>query len=131
MMTDPIADMLTRIRNASRINRENVSMPASREKVGIASVLMEEGFITSYEVHKAEPASRLDVKLKFGPDGEHVLRHIERVSKPGRRVYTGVRAIPRVLRGMGICVLSTPKGILSDRKAREENVGGELLCKVY
>ena len=131
MMTDPIADMLTRIRNASRIQRESVSMPASREKVGIASVLMEEGFISSYEVHKEEPASRLDVTLKFGPDGEHVLRHIERVSKPGRRVYTGVRKIPRVLRGMGICVLSTPKGILSDRKAREENVGGELLCKVY
>jgi small subunit ribosomal protein S8 len=131
MMTDPIADMLTRIRNANRIRRQEVSMPASKLKVGIAEALKAEGFIESYEVKPGTPASELVVKLRYGPDGEQVIRHIERVSKPGRRVYSGPARMSRVLRGMGVYVLSTPKGVVSDRNARQLNVGGEILCQVY
>ena len=101
MMTDPIADMLTRIRNANSIRSRHVSMPASRLKVGVAEILREEGFIDSYEVEKAHPQSRLHLTLKFGQDGERVLRHLERVSKPGCRVYMKSKEIPRVLRGLG------------------------------
>jgi small subunit ribosomal protein S8 len=130
MMTDPIADMLTRIRNANAIQRKSVSIPASRLKVGIAEVLKTEGFIAGYQVVESEPFSSLVVELKYGPDGEDVIRSIDRVSKPGCRSYTGVKDMPRVLRGLGIYVLSTPRGVLSDRAARKENVGGEILCKV-
>ena len=131
MMTDPIADMLTRIRNATRIKKANVSMPASRMKVGIAGVLQDEGFIQGYQVEEGQPSSTLTLELKYGPDGEHVIRTIDRVSKPGRRVYMGSKEVPKVLRGLGIYILSTPKGVVSDRTARSENIGGELLCKVY
>ena len=131
MMTDPIADMLTRIRNANAIKRQQLEMPASRTKVGIAEALKLEGFIDSYEVTEGSPASTLTITLKYGPDGEHVIRAIDRVSKPGRRVYSGAKELPRVVRGLGVHILSTPKGILSDRNARRENVGGEVLCKVY
>ena len=131
MMTDPIADMLTRIRNANSIGRKTVEMPASRLKVGIAEILRSEGFIESYQVKEATPASVLEVKLKYGPEGETVIRKIERVSKPGCRLYTGAKELPRVLRGLGMYVLSTPKGVISDKTARELNVGGEILCKVY
>ena len=131
MMTDPIADMLTRIRNATRISKKTVSMPASKMKVGIAGVLKDEGFIADYSVEEASPSSLLNIELKYGIDGEHVIRCIDRVSKPGCRVYSGADEIPRVLRGLGIYVLSTPKGVLSDRNARDEHVGGEILCKVY
>ena len=131
MMTDPIADMLTRIRNANAIRRQEVTMPASRIKVGLAETLQNEGFIESYEVQEAQPQSELVVRLKYGPDGEQVIRAIERVSKPGRRVYSKAKEIPRVLRGLGVFVLSTPKGIVSDRAARQMNVGGEILCKIY
>ena len=131
MLTDPIADMLTRMRNANSIHRKTVDMPASRMKVGIAQILKEEGFIEGYEVLPKEPQSDLRIALKYGPDGEHVIRKIDRVSKPGRRVYSGAKEIPSVLRGLGIHILSTPRGILSDRTARELNVGGEILCKVY
>jgi len=130
MMTDPIADMLTRIRNVNAIHGKSTAMPASRLKVGIAEVLKEEGFIADYAVDPGEPRSTLKVNLKYGPDGERVLRAIERISKPGCRVYTGSSDIPRVLGGMGIYVLSTPKGVISDRRARAERVGGEVLCKV-
>ena len=130
MMTDPIADMLTRIRNANRISKKTVSMPASRLKVGIAAVLQDEGFIEGYKVEEGSPTSILSIDLKFDPDGEKVIRTIQRISKPGRRVYSGAQEIPSVLRGLGIYVLSTPKGVLSDRGARSENVGGEILCKV-
>lgn len=130
MMTDPIADMLTRLRNANSVHKTDVTMPASRLKVGIAQVLKDEGFITGYVVEPAKPSSRLKITLKYGPDGEQVMRTLERVSKPGRRIYAGAAKIPYVLRGLGIYVLTTPKGVVSDRAARKENLGGEVLCKV-
>lgn len=130
MLNDPIADMLTRIRNANRISRKNVSMPASRLKVGIAEVLQQEGFIEKYSVKEGSPASTLEIELKYGPDGEQVVRSIDRISKPGCRRYMGAKDIRPVLNGLGIFVISTPKGVISDRSAREQNVGGEILCKV-
>jgi small subunit ribosomal protein S8 len=131
MMTDPIADMMTRIRNANTIHQKTVTMPASLLKVGIAQILKEEGFIADTTVEPGEPTSRLVMTLKYGEYGEHVIKSIERVSKPGRRVYTKAADLKPVLRGMGIQILSTPKGILSDRNARKANLGGEVLCKVY
>lgn len=131
MMTDPIADMVTRLRNANTNHSKTVRMPASTLKVGIAEILKSEGFIRDYKVEPGEPASTLAISLKYGDDGENVIRAIDRVSKPGRRVYAGAKELAPVLRGMGIQILSTPKGVLSDRAAREANVGGEILCKVY
>lgn len=131
MMTDPIADMLTRIRNANSIRRKKVSMPASRMRVGIAEVLKQEGFVSDYAVEEGLPTSTLTVNLKFGDDGEFVIRHIERISSPGCRVYSGSGELKPVLRGQGIHIVSTPKGVLSDRKARELGIGGEVLAKVY
>ncbi|MDP6762222.1 MAG: 30S ribosomal protein S8 [Planctomycetota bacterium] len=130
MMTDPIADMLTRIRNANAIHNKTVRIPASRLKVGLAEVLRTEGFIVGYEVEQGEPHSSIRLTLKYGPEGERVIRTIDRVSKPGCRVYSSAKELRPVLRGLGIQVLSTPKGVLSDRKARELNVGGEILCKL-
>jgi small subunit ribosomal protein S8 len=130
MMTDAIADMLTRIRNANSAKKSSLSMPASKMRVRIAQVLQDEGYITGYRVVADKPSSRLEIDLKYGPDGERVIHRIDRVSKPGRRVYSGARRLTSVLRGMGITILSTPKGVLSDRAARRENVGGEVLCKV-
>lgn len=131
MMTDPIADMLTRIRNANAIKRKAVDMPASKLKVAVAEALVQEGFVKAYHVEAGVPASTLHVELKYGPEGERVIRGIERVSKPGRRVYRGASDIPRVVRGQGIYVLSTPRGVVSDRTARKERIGGEVLCKVF
>jgi small subunit ribosomal protein S8 len=131
MMTDPVADMLTRIRNANSRRQRSVTMPASKLKVRIAEVLRDEGFIRDYRVESKQPQSDLVVDLKYGPDGEHVIREIKRVSKPGCRVYSELKKLPRVLRHQGILVLSTPKGVLSDRAARRENVGGEVLCQVF
>ncbi|MBI1380120.1 MAG: 30S ribosomal protein S8 [Planctomycetaceae bacterium] len=131
MMTDPIADMLTRIRNANAIKRKTVEMPASKLKVAIAEALKQEGFVQGYEVLAGEPTSTLKLTLKYGPEGQRVIRSIDRVSKPGRRVYSGSQDLPRVVRGQGIYVLSTPKGVVSDRTARKERVGGEVLCKVF
>jgi small subunit ribosomal protein S8 len=131
MMTDPIADMLTRIRNANSIKRKQTSMPASKLKVAVAQALKEEGFISDYAVEAGSPRSTLTVTLRYGPDGQSVIRTIERISKPGRRVYSGSGKLPRVVRGQGIFVLSTPRGVLSDRVARRERVGGEVLCKVF
>lgn len=130
MMTDAIADMLTRIRNANEAKKQALSMPASKMRVRIAQVLQDEGYIVGYRVLPGEPSSRLEVDLKYGPDGERVIHRIDRVSKPGRRVYASADELAPVLRGMGITILSTPKGVLSDRAARRENVGGEVLCKV-
>lgn len=130
MMTDPIADMLTRIRNANAVRMRRLEMPASKIKVGIAEVLKQEGYIEGYEVEAGQPTSRLVLSLKYGPDGERVIRDIQRVSKPGCRVYSAARDLPRVLRGLGIHVLSTPQGIVSDRVARRDKVGGEVLCRI-
>jgi small subunit ribosomal protein S8 len=130
-MTDPVADLLTRIRNANRRHAAKVTMPASKLKVRIAQVLKEEGYIRDYRVEPKEPQSDLVLDLKYGQDGELVIREIKRISKPGCRVYSSTTKLPRVLRGQGIYVLSTPKGVLSDRVARKENVGGEILCQVY
>jgi small subunit ribosomal protein S8 len=130
-MTDPIADMLTRIRNKARVRKDSVTMPASTLKIGVAQVLKEEGFIADFEVEPAKPAPLLILRLKYGEAGEQVIRAIERVSKPGCRVYSRAKDLAPVVRGQGIQILSTPKGVLSDRAARRERVGGEVLCKVY
>lgn len=130
-MTDPIADMLTRIRNAVRNQSAMVSMPSSRMKVGIANVLKKEGYIHGFSVESTGVQAILQVDLKYGPEGEEVIRSIDRFSKPGCRRYRCVKEIPAVLNGLGISILSTPKGILSDRECRNENVGGEVLCQVY
>ncbi len=131
MMTDPVADMLTRIRNANAIERPEVSMPASKLRVAIAQVLKDEGFVGEYKVTSGEPRSTLTIQLKYGIEGERVIRKIDRISKPGCRVYARVRDLKPVLSGQGIHILSTPQGVISDRKARALGVGGELLAKVY
>lgn len=130
MMTDPIADLLTRIRNANSIGKKKLSMPASKLKVGVAGVLKEEGWIADFSVEAGSPSSTLDIQLKYGPDGERVIRELKRVSKPGCRVYSGAKDLRPVLGGLGCYVLSTPQGVISDRTARAKNVGGEVLCKV-
>jgi len=130
MMTDPIADFCTRLRNANTNRRKQFTIPASTVKVGIAQVLKDEGFITGYRVEPQKPQSTLVVELKYGEEGEFLVRRILRVSKPGRRVYTSATALRPLLRGMGIRILSTPKGILSDRVARVQKLGGEILCEV-
>ena len=131
MMTDPIADMLTRIRNAVRIEKPFVEMPTSRVRRGIAQALKDEGYIWDYEEIDTVPARTLRVLLKYGPNGEKVISKIDRVSKPGRRVYSGYRELRPVQGGMGVQIISTPKGIISDRRARAEKVGGEVLALVY
>jgi small subunit ribosomal protein S8 len=135
-MTDPIADMLTRIRNALIVGHSSVAMPASKIKVSIAKILKEEGYISSYEVvDGAIPAQKvLRVRLKYvGERRERmpVITGLERVSRPGRRVYKGKQEIPWVLSGMGIAILSTPKGVMTGQRARQLGVGGEVLCKVW
>jgi small subunit ribosomal protein S8 len=127
---DPIADMLTRIRNANRVGRRLVMIPNSKICTGIAVVLKEEGYIEEYDVIPDDRQGMLRVKLKYAMDGSKVLHTIDRRSKPGCRVYSKVTDLPSVLNGMGICVVSTSKGVMSDRKAREQKVGGELLCTV-
>ena len=127
---DPIADMLTRIRNANRVGRRMVLIPKSKICVGIAQVLKDEGYIEEYDLVEDDRQGQLRVKLKYSNTGEKVIHVIDRQSKPGCRVYRGVDALPKVLNGMGIAVVSTSKGVMSDRRARENNVGGELLCTV-
>jgi small subunit ribosomal protein S8 len=149
MMTDSLADMLTRIRNANRIERPAVDMPATKLKARVAQVLKDEGFILDYQLGEmvadesgAEtftpkpitgggPKAILRVFLKYGPDGEKVIRSIERASRPGRRLYRRADQIKPVLDGLGIAVVSTNRGVLSDRQARAQKVGGELLCTVW
>ena len=131
MWSDPIADMLTRIRNAVRVRRKQVSIPSSKLKLGVAKVLRDEVYVTGYDVVPDTKQGVLRIELKYGPRGEMVLRNLDRVSKSGCRVYRGVDEIPRVLDGLGIAVVSTSKGVLSDRQCREQKVGGELLCTVY
>lgn len=132
-MNDPIADMLTRIRNASRLGRDVVLMPASKLKVAVAEALQREGFIDSFgvsQVDESKPHTTLRLNLKYGPNGERVIQFIDRVSKPGRRVYAQVGNLPRVLSGMGCSILSTSHGVLSDRECRQSNVGGEIICRI-
>jgi small subunit ribosomal protein S8 len=148
MMTDPVADMLTRIRNANRVEKPIADVPATHLKCRIAQVLKDEGFILDYQVGKvgvdeqglerfeerhdlAEPHLVLRIFLKYGPEGERVIRHIERASKPGRRLYRRVRDLEPVLDGLGIAILSTSRGVMSDRQARAQRLGGEVLCTVW
>ena len=129
-MSDPISDMLTRIRNAQLSEKQSVAMPASKLKSSIAQVLKDEGYIDEFDVIEDERQGQIRVKLKYAINGEKVIHAIDRASKPGCRVYRAVGALPKVLNGMGISIVSTSKGVMSDRKAREANVGGELLCVV-
>jgi len=130
MLTDPIADMLTRIRNASMIRSEKVDIPASRMKLEIAKILKEEGFIRAYKVIKDRRQGVLRINLKY-VEGDSVISGLSKVSKPGRRVYVGSTEIPKVMGGVGLAILTTPKGVLSDKACRREKVGGELLCYVW
>jgi len=148
MMTDSLADMLTRIRNASRIERPAVDMPATKLKINVAQVLKDEGFVLDFQTVRPEkdeqghktfkeesdlsrPDVLLRVYLKYGPEGERVLRHIERASRPGRRLYRRATQLRPVLDGLGISILSTNKGVMSDRRAVKQRLGGELLCTVW
>jgi small subunit ribosomal protein S8 len=127
---DPIADMLTRIRNANRVGRRMVLVPRSKICTGIAQVLKDEGYIEEFDVIADNAQGQLRIKLKYQVNGDKVIHEIDRSSKPGCRMYRKVADLPKVLNGMGICVVSTSRGVMSDRKARENNVGGELLCTV-
>jgi small subunit ribosomal protein S8 len=131
MMTDPIADMLTRIRNGSNAKHESVDIPASNIKKQIAQILLDEGFIKGYDVIEDGKQGIIRIELKYGKHGEKVISGIKRISKPGLRVYVKSDEIPRVLGGLGIAILSTPKGVMTDKKARKERVGGEVLCYVW
>lgn len=133
MMTDPIADMLTRIRNAVSVERPQVEMPASKVKRGVADVLKREGYIWDWsEVpDDSRPVSNLRIELKYGPAGEKVIRRIRRISKPGCRVYSRSNDLRPILNGLGISILSTSRGVMSDREARQQKVGGEVLCEVW
>ena len=131
MNTDPIADMLTRIRNANIVSHPEVSMPSSKVKVELAKLLKEEGYITDYEVKENGCFKTLSITLKYDEAGNPVIANLKRVSKPGLRNYAKSKDLPKVLGGLGIAIVSTSKGILTDRKARKENVGGEVLCYVW
>jgi small subunit ribosomal protein S8 len=130
-MTDPIADMLTRIRNAQAAGKESASLPSSKKLVDIARVLKEEGFIASYDVVDGQPRATLQINLKYGPNGEKTMRGIKRISKPGLRIYAGKDKLPRVLGGLGLAIVSTSKGLMADRDAREAGVGGEVIAYVW
>ena len=130
-VNDPVGDMLTRIRNASRARHDRVVIPTSKMKVQIARVLKEQGYIADYTEHEAKPQGEITLQLKYGPDKSPVITGIRRISKPGLRRYVPVRDIRPVLGGLGISILSTSQGILSDVEARKQNLGGELICTVY
>ncbi len=129
--TDPIADMLTRIRNANSANKETVSMPSSKKLCEIARVMKEEGYIVNYGVEKCDPQDVLTITLKYGPKKEKTIRGIRRISKPGLRIYAGKDELPRVLGGLGVAVISTSKGVMADRDARQAGVGGEVLAYIW
>jgi small subunit ribosomal protein S8 len=131
MHTDPIADMLTRVRNALGVKHTQVIAPSSKMKVSIAKVLREEGYIQGYDVTKDRPQPMLRIWLKYTEDGEPAITVLRRVSKPGCRVYAGKHEVPRVRSGMGVAILSTSKGIMTDKKARGLGIGGEVLCYVW
>lgn len=130
-ITDPIADMLTRIRNANTAKHETVDVPASNMKKAIAEILNEEGYIASYQVIEDGKQGVIRIALKYGPNKEKVISGLKRVSKPGLRIYAGAEELPRVLKGLGIAIVSTSKGIMTDRAARKQNIGGEVLAFVW
>lgn len=131
MQSDPIADMLTRIRNASTARHVQVVIPSSNMKADIARVLTEEGFVEAYGITDDKPQPNLVIRMKYDREGEPVITGLERVSKPGRREYTGFRDVPWVRSGLGITILSTPQGIMTGRQARKQRVGGEVVCNVW
>jgi small subunit ribosomal protein S8 len=130
MMNDPLGDLLSRIRNAQMRNKSKVISPNSRLRESVLGVLKNEGYIRGYTVMERDGRSEIEIELKYF-DGEPVIREIERVSKPGRRVYTSVRNMPRINNGLGVTIVSTPKGVMADHDARDANVGGEILCTVF
>jgi len=129
-MNDPLGDLLSRIRNAQMRSKSKVSSPNSRLRENVLEVLKSEGYIRGYAVVEREGRSEIEIELKYF-EGEPVIREIERVSKPGRRVYTSVRNLPRINNGLGVAIVSTPKGVMADHDARDANVGGEILCTVF
>jgi len=131
MMTDPIADMLTRIRNAVRVEKPHVDVPISKVKRGVADVLKREGYIWDWKEVESEPVAQLRLELKYGPNGEQLIRTIRRISKPGRRVFSRAKELRPILNGLGISVISTSHGVVSDREARQRNLGGEVICQVW
>ncbi|HUK13379.1 MAG TPA: 30S ribosomal protein S8 [Thermoanaerobaculaceae bacterium] len=130
-MTDPIADFLTRIRNAAQVGRDRCDVPASRLKLELAKILQEEGFIRTFKVLEEGPQGTLRLYLRYSADGEPTIRGLQRVSRPGLRVYRGVEELPRVRGGIGVAVISTSKGLMTDAKAREQRLGGEVMCRVW
>ncbi len=131
MVTDPIADMLTRIRNANQMRYKEVEVPASKTKIEIAKILKEEGFIADYKINKTKPQDILVLTLKYGEKKERVITGLKRISKPGLRVYVKAEELPRVLNGLGIAVVSTSKGIMTDKEARKNSLGGEVLAYIW
>ncbi len=131
MYTDPIADMLTRIRNANKLRYDDVSMPNSKMKEGLAKILKNQGFITDYKVEGEGTKKTLTLTLKYSASGERVITDLKRISKPGLRVYAEADKIPSVLKGLGIAIVSTPNGLLTDKQCRKQHVGGEILCYVW
>ena len=131
MVTDPIADMLTRIRNANQMRYKEVEVPASKMKLEIAKILKEEGFIADYKINKNKPQDIIVLTLKYGEKKERVITGLKRISKPGLRVYVKAEELPRVLNGLGIAVISTSKGIMTDKNARKNSLGGEVLAYIW
>ena len=131
MMTDPIADMLTRIRNGNKANHKKITFPSSNEKKAIAQILLDEGFITGFNVEEDNKQGILTIDLKYTENGEKVISGLRRISKPGLRVYVKANEVPKVLDGLGTAIISTSKGLMTDRAARRENVGGEVICYVW
>jgi len=129
-MTDPLGDMLTRIRNGQRARKDSVLTPASKLRVRVLDVLQREGYIRGYSEEQMGPAAGIRIELKYF-EGQPAIKHVARISKPGRRVYSGSQELPRVRNGLGITIVSTPRGVLSDAEAREQNVGGEVLAEVF
>jgi small subunit ribosomal protein S8 len=129
-MNDPLGDLLSRIRNAQMRNKSKVSSPNSRLRESVLEVLKSEGYIRGYAVVERDGRSEIEIELKYF-EGEPVIRELERISKPGRRVYTSVRNLPRINNGLGVAIVSTPKGVMADHEARDANVGGEILCTVF
>jgi len=129
-VTDPVGDLFTRIRNGQRARKDSVLTPASKLRVRVLDVLQREGYIRGYSEEQMGPAAGLRIELKYF-EGQPAIKHVARVSKPGRRVYSGSQELPRVMNGLGITIVSTPRGVLSDAEAREQNVGGEVLAEVF